>query len=229
MAGILLAAALTSNPSAQVAGVSADGHGTAALQIEGSSAQLSVRVASLGGTGGTLVRASTSAGAPLRPQLGISTAGGKNRSGQLAVLSLVPGAGHGRGTSPVTVTLNSAVTWVLDFAAGSQRTVADLSGAHIAGLGFTAGTATIDVTLPRPRGTVPVVLAGGAGLLRLRLPSAAAVRVTAKDGAGAISLYGVTKAGAGAGTVLDSPGWATATARYDVDATSGAATVSVIR
>jgi hypothetical protein len=43
------------------------------------------------------------------------------------------------GASPVTVTLNAVVTWQLDFAGGTQRTVADLRGGRLVGITIAAG------------------------------------------------------------------------------------------
>ena len=59
-----------------------------------------------------------------------------------------------------------------------------------------------------------------------RIPGDRRVR-TAAGGAGSVSLDGATHTGVAGGSVFASPGWASATARYDVAATAGAANVSV--
>ena len=218
------------HPAAQAVSVPADGHATAVLEIESGTTLLSVRVANLGGTAGTLLRASTPDDAPVQPQARVVRGDGGNRSGndvEGVVLSLAGSAGSGAGAYAVTVTLNAAVTWRLVFAGGTQRTVANLRGGRVASLAFTAGSQVIDVTLPRPHGTVPVLLAGGASELMLRAPAGVPVRVTAAGGAGSVSLDGATHTGVAGGSVFASPGWASATARYDVAATAGAANVSV--
>ena len=53
------------------------------------------------------------------------------------------------------VVLNSAVTWSLDLAGGTQRTAADLRGGKVAGVAVTAGSAELDVSLPGPQGRCP--------------------------------------------------------------------------
>jgi hypothetical protein len=212
------------HPAAQAVSVPADGHATAVLEIESGTTLLSVRVANLGGTAGTLLRASTPDDAPVQPQARVVRGDGRNEG---VVLSLAGSAGRGAGQYAVTVTLNAAVTWRLVFAGGTQRTVANLRGGRVASLAFTAGSQVIDVTLPRPHGTVPVLLAGGASELMLRAPAGVPVRVTAAGGAGSVSLDGATHTGVAGGSVFASPGWASATARYDVAATAGAANVSV--
>jgi hypothetical protein len=207
------------------AAVAAGGQSSATLRIVSGTPLLSVGVADLGGRNGTLVRAVTAAGAPVRPDLR-KTGSGDATSVQL---SLPARAGAGNGASPVTVTLNAAVTWAIDFAGGTDRTVADLRGGHVAVLLFTAGSSVIDVTLPRPRGTVPVILAGGASRLLLRLPDGVPARVTAGGGAGEVVLDGTPRTGVAGGTALSSPGWPAAGPRFDVDAIAGAALISVTR
>ena len=126
------------------------------------------------------------------------------------------------------------MTWRLDFAGGTERTAADLRGGRVAGITVAAGSDIVDLALPRPRGTVPVLLSGGASQFLLRLPSGVPVRVIAAGGAGEVSLDGATHTGVGGGSVFTTPGWAGAPGvpgapGFDVDATAGAARVAVTR
>ena len=109
------------------------------------------------------------------------------------------------------VVLNSAVTWSLDLAGGTQRTEADLRGGKVAGVAVTAGSAELDVSLPRPAGTVPFLLAGGVSLFRLSLPGGVPAQVTVGGGASFVSVDDQNLTGIAGGTVLTPPGWATAT------------------
>ena len=133
------------------------------------------------------------------------------------------------GTTAITVTLNQAVSWRLDFASGTMRTVADLRGGNIAAVTVTAGSDTIDLSLPQPRGMVPVRLAGGASQFRLSVPGGVPLRVTAAGGAGEVSVDSASYSGVGGGSVFATRGWSAATAGFDVDATAGAALLSVGR
>jgi hypothetical protein len=90
------------------------------------------------------------------------------------------------GTSAVTLTLNAAVRWRLDFAAGTERTTAGLRGGRVAGISIVAGSDVIDLLLPRPGGAVPIRLAGGASQFTLSLPPGVPARVSADGGAGAV-------------------------------------------
>ena len=95
-----------------------------------------------------------------------------------------------------------------------------------------AGSAIVDLALPRPRGTVPVLLSGGASQFLLSLPGGVPVRVTAAGGAGEVSLDGASHVGVGGGSVFATPGWAPGASgapEFDVDATAGAARLPVTR
>jgi hypothetical protein len=226
------ALALTTSAPSHAASVSRGGLTRAALKVTAGTPFLDI---STGRLGGTLLRVSTPDGAPVRPVLSGS---------QLIVLSLAgasgPGGSAGSGgddasASPrgsgyvVKVVLNSAVTWALDLASGTQRTVVDLRGGKVAGLAVTAGSAALDVSLPRPSGTMPFLLAGGVSQFRLSLPGGVPVQVTVGGGASSVSVDDQKLTGIAGGTVLTPPGWATATSRFDIDATSGFSRLTVSR
>jgi len=91
----------------------ADGRSRATLQVVTGVPVLTVGVANLGASG-TLLRVSTPAGSPA-PQLRVTGgASGQIQTGN-AHVSL-----SAKGASAVTVTLNAAVSWQLDFAGRHQ-------------------------------------------------------------------------------------------------------------
>jgi hypothetical protein len=189
-----------------------DGHSHATLAVLTGTAALHVGVANLGADG-PLVRVSTPPADP-PPQL-------REPAGNTVVYLTAKGA------SAVTVTLNAAVTWQLDLAGGTTRTVADLRGARLTGINVTAGSDILDLLLPRPRGDVPVRMAGGASQFLLSLPKGTQARVTAAGGAGEISLEGRDYVGVAGGSVFTTHGWTAGAAGFDIDATAGAARVAV--
>ena len=197
------------------------GRTQATLKVTSGTPVLDISVARLPGT---LLRVFTPSGAPVRPVLSGS---------RLIVLSLAGASvppGHVQDSRYVVrVVLNSAVTWALDLAGGTQRTVADLRGGTVTGVAVTAGSAVLDVSLPRPSGTLPFLLAGGASQFRLNLPGGVPVQVTAGGGASSVSVDDQELTGIAGGTVLTPPGWATATSRIDLDATSGFSQLTVSR
>jgi hypothetical protein len=211
-AATALAVGRPSPSPSQVASVPADGHTSATLEVISGTRLLTLRVANLGGTSGTLLRASAPKGQP-GPRL--RTAG--------ANVSLTGGA------AAVTVTLNAAVSWRLDLAAGTERTTADLRGGRVAGISVTAGSDVVDLLLPRPGGRVPIRLTGGASQFLLSLPAGVPARVSAEGGAGEVALDGATHVGIGGGSVFTTPGWTAGKAGFDIDATAGAARISVTR
>jgi hypothetical protein len=195
----------------------------AELKITSGTAILDVTVGRLGGT---LLRVSTPDGAPVRPVL----------AGSGPVVLSLDGTAPGGPQTPgqrsgyaVKVVLSSAVTWSLDLAGGTQLTRVDLRGGRVAGIAVMAGSDTLDMTLPRPAGTVPLLLAGGVSQFLLSLPAGVPARVTAGGGASFVSLDDQHLTGVAGGTVVTSPGWAAATARYDIDATSGFSRLAVSR
>jgi hypothetical protein len=218
------AVALTrSAPPDDVASMAISGRTSDALKLASGTTDLQVKMASLGGT---LLRVSTPQGGQVRPLLSSSRLSDPRLSGsRIIVLSLTGGQAEG----PVTVLLNSAVTWSLDFAGGTQRTDADLRGGKLEGIAVTAGSDILDMSLPRPSGTLPFWLQGGVSQFRLSLPDGVPARVTVGGGASQVSDGGQTLTGVAGGTVISPPGWTAATARFDIDATAGFSRLAVSR
>jgi hypothetical protein len=214
--------ALTTPASSHVVSMPTAGQTSAALKVTAGTPVLEISVGKLGGT---LLRVTTPDDAPVRPVLSGS---------KLIVLSLA-GAAQGPGGNEqgsgyaVKVVLNSAVTWSLDLAGGTQRTVADLRGGKVAGIAVTAGSDILDVSLPKPAGTLPFLLAGGASQFLLSLPGGVPAQVTVGGGAAVVSVDDQNLTGVAGGTVLTPPGWATATSRFYIDATSGFSRLTVSR
>jgi len=213
------ALALTTSAPSHAVSMSRGDLTRAALKVTAGTPFLDV---SMGQLGGTLLRASTPDDAPVRPVL---------TGSELIVLSLAgASAAHAQGSGyAVKVVLNSAVTWSLDLAGGTQHTWVDLRGGTVAGVAVTAGSAALDVSLPRPAGTLPFLLAGGVSEFRLSLPGGVPAQVTVGGGASFVSVDDQNLTGIAGGTVLTPPGWATATSRFDIDATSGFSRLTVSR
>ena len=179
---------------------------------------LTIRAADLGAAG-PLLRASTQAGDP-PPLLRESDADGTSLPGQDPLVTL-----SAKNASAVTV--NAAVSWQLDLAGGTSRTLADLRGGQVSGVSVTAGADAISLALPRTRGRVPVRLGAGASQFLLGLPGGVPVRVTAADGAGEVSPEGQDHSGVAGGSVFTTPGWAPGAAGLDIDALAGAGRITV--
>lgn len=217
------AAALGPSAPSHVVSMPLNGRTGVALEIRSGTAILHVSVAKMPGT---LLRVSTPDSAPARPVL----------SGSAPVVLSLTGSGdsgaaeHDRGAPyAVTVVLSPDVLWSLEFSGGTQRTTADLRGGKVAGIAFMAGSDALALALPRPSGTLPLLLAGGASQLSISLPGGVPARVTAGGGAAQVTVDGQSQTGVAGGTVIASPGWAAASSRLDVDATSGVSQLLVTR
>jgi hypothetical protein len=211
---------LGSSAPSHVVSMPAAGRSQAVLEVTSGTPVLDISVARLHGT---LLRVSTPVSAPVRPVLSGS---------RLILLSLAgtaPGPGPGGSGYAVRVVLNAVVTWTINLAGGTERTDVDLRGGKVGGIAETAGCDILDVSLPRPAGTVPFLLTGGASQFLLSLPGGVPVQVAAGGGAGDLSLDGQNQTGVAGGTVLTTPGWATATSRFAVNATAGVSQLTVSR
>ena len=133
------------------------------------------------------------------------------------------------GPAVVDVVLDSSVRWRVRLAGGAKDESVDLTGGPGGDVDFSAGTSRASVALPAGRGTQRVVLGGGAAELYVRLGGDAPVRVRAGSGAGSVTINGDNHGGVSAGTVLQAAAWASATDRYDIDATAGVSTIAVSR
>jgi hypothetical protein len=217
--GTAIAVGTSSSP--HVVSMPTAGRTEAALKVTSGTSVLDISVARLGGT---LLRVATPARAPVRPVL----AGSGLILLSLAGAAPAPEGGNGAGFA-VRVVLNSAVTWSIDLAGGAQRTDVDLRGGKVGGIAVMAGTDILDVSLPVPGGTVPFLFAGGASQFLLRLPGGVPAQVTVGGGAAFLSVDGQSLTGVAGGTVLATPGWATARSRFEVDATAGVSRLTVSR
>jgi hypothetical protein len=213
-----LVAACSSPPPAVTAhtvSLDTDGRTQATLEVLTGTTVLEIGMADLGAAG-SLLRVVTPPGAPAaRLQTDDGADGG-------SVVDLTAS-----NAPTVTVTLNTRVRWQLELGGGTSRTSADLRRGQVTGISFTAGSSVISLALPRPHGTVPIQLAGGASEFSLSLPSGIPAQVTAGGGAGEVSLEGADHVGVAGGSVFTTAGWTPGGAGFDINATSGASRITV--
>jgi hypothetical protein len=135
----------------------------------------------------------------------------------------------GGGPSAVTIDLARGVKWHVRLTAGATTETVDLRDLAVSAVEFVGGASNIDLSLPRPKGTVPVRMGGGASHFGIHAPTGVPVRVTLGGGAGGVTVDGTTHNGIAAGAAFDSGAWDTATDRYDVQNTAGVSTETVDR
>jgi hypothetical protein len=134
-----------------------------------------------------------------------------------------------RGDAAVTVLLNADVRWSMRITGGVKAGVFDLGAARVDQVDFAGGAARIDLTLPRPDGTLPIRLSGGVNRFEVYTDQGVPVRVRTRRGAGQVKLDGRTDDGVARGASFLSPDWADSENRIDLDAVAGVGTLRVGR
>jgi DNA-binding MarR family transcriptional regulator len=127
----------------------------------------------------------------------------------------------------VHITLNGSIPWTIEVRGGLVQMEADLSRLELRSFDMTGGAANIDVTLPRPKGTVPVRLAGGAAGIAFHRPAGVPVGARLTGGAAKLQFDRQHLGAFGGLTRLETPGFEIAADRYDIRITGGASTVTI--
>lgn len=125
------------------------------------------------------------------------------------------------------VALNTAVPWRVELRNGASDTTADLRGITLIGLEIRGGASSVTVELPRPTGTVPVKIAGGASGITINRPPGVEVSLRVKGWAAHLTFDDQTFDAMGSVGRLQSPGYAEATRRYDIEIEGSASGVTV--
>lgn len=125
------------------------------------------------------------------------------------------------------ITLSGKVPWAIEARMGMSEVVADLEELQLTRLEISGGASRIQARLPRPEGTVPVRIGGGASQVEVIRPAGVAVRV--RIGAGTTKLaVDDFRLGAGGGkTDWRSPDYDSTGNRYDVEIGAGASAITI--
>lgn len=134
-----------------------------------------------------------------------------------------------KGASTVLIELSDRVAWHLRIGGGAAEASVDLRKGGVASVDFPNGVSSIDLSLPSPRGTVPVTVAGGASTWSVHLPAGVAAQLRVGGGASAATFDGTQHSGISGGTTYQTDGYDSATDRYYLDAASGVSTILVDR
>jgi DNA-binding MarR family transcriptional regulator len=126
------------------------------------------------------------------------------------------------------IALNPSVSWEIEARGLGAKLDADLSGLPLRSLQVTHGASDVHIVLPRPQGHVRVSVAGGASAVTLQRPKGVPVRLHMTGGASSVTLDAQTVATVGGETQLESPGFARAGDRYEIELSGGASAISVV-
>jgi hypothetical protein len=130
-------------------------------------------------------------------------------------------------TGPVEIALAADVRWDLRIGGGGDLSTIDLSGARPRSVELTGGASEIDLTLPRPDGTLTVTLSAGVSLFDVHSAQHVPVRVRVGSGASMVVLDGLSHREVAAGALFTPDLWAAAVDRIDLDAVAGMSAMTV--
>jgi hypothetical protein len=191
-----------------------DGRTEANFELVTGTTQVTLRSADLGKDLYRIISAADSGTVP-RPVV----------DGRRVQLHLTP---DGDGASgKVEIVLAAAVTWALRFTGGADEQLIDLSAGRVSGVDVIGGARRVELTLPRPSGTVGVRLTGAVDEFVVRAPQASPVRVRLDSGAKTVSAGTKTQRDVPPGSTFTPKNWQLPD-RYDVLAASRVTLFSVV-
>lgn len=129
-----------------------------------------------------------------------------------------PRVGLGRPRAEVTLSREAAWEIVLG---GVAWMGADLTGLALRGLGIDGGARHVELSLPGPRGVVPIRIRGGVSDLVLHRPAGTAATLTVSGGVRRLAFAGQSFGAVGGGLALSTPGGADASDRYEITVGGG--------
>jgi DNA-binding MarR family transcriptional regulator len=127
-----------------------------------------------------------------------------------------------------TFALNPSIPWTFEIFGGIQRVEADLREIDVRRFEITGGMERVQVELGPATGSVTLRMVGGAKTIRVERPRDVAVRVKSVGGAASFTLDGMAVAKHGGQMTLDTPGWADAADRFDIEVVGGAKSIDVV-
>ena len=125
----------------------------------------------------------------------------------------------------VTVTLTDRIPWTIKLSGGTTNAHLDLRRLQLAQLEISGGVSRMDAQLPSPKGTVRIDISGGVTNLTLRAPAGAQWHVGVSGGVSGLRINGSLFAAIGGEFQQQSPGYASASDRFDLEISGGASRV----
>jgi hypothetical protein len=125
------------------------------------------------------------------------------------------------------ITLSGRVPWDITARWGISHVVADLQALDLRGLEISRGSSHTEVRLPRPTGSVAVRIGGGASDVELIRPAGVPVGVHIGGGVSKVAIDDLGLDSAGGKTDWQSPDYAGAEGRYDIEIGAGASKVTI--
>ncbi len=122
----------------------------------------------------------------------------------------------------IVLALTDRIPWTIQVGGGATNLSLDLRHLQLTKLDVSGGANRMDAQLPAAKGTVMLEVSGGASNLTLRAPAETQWRIGVSGGANAVTINGSTTGALGGDFERKSPGYDTATNRYDIQISGGA-------
>ena len=122
----------------------------------------------------------------------------------------------------IVLALTDRIPWTIQVGGGATNLSLDLRHLQLTKLDVSGGANRMDAQLPAAKGTVMLEVSGGASNLTLRAPAETQWRIGVSGGANAVTINGSTTGALGGDFERQSPGYGTATNRYDIQISGGA-------
>jgi hypothetical protein len=133
------------------------------------------------------------------------------------------------GRTSADVRLSPSASWAIEIGGGVSHWDSDLRNLELTGIEVRGGVSKVDLRLPRPTGSSIIRVSGGASQLTLRRPAGVPARLQIGGGARKLELDTQYLGAVGGPVRLETPEYASAQERYDVEIGGGASQIRVIR
>ena len=153
-----------------------------------------------------------------------------HQSGTLAIderSSFSPLRLFGAARRHAVITLTDRIPWTIKISGGAANDHLDLRRLQLAKVEISGGASGLEAQLPSPKGTVLIDISGGLSNLTLRAPTGAQWRVAVSGGVSGLRINGSSYAAIGGDFEQQSPGYASASDRFDIEISGGASHVDV--
>jgi hypothetical protein len=131
------------------------------------------------------------------------------------------------GRTSADVALSPTVSWSIEIGGGVSSWDADLRTIQVVGIEVHGGVSKADLRLPLPIGTVPIRVAGGVSQLTMHRPGTIPARIHIGGGASKLQLDTQYLGAIGGPIRLETPGYASAADRYDLEVRGGASKITI--
>jgi len=120
------------------------------------------------------------------------------------------------------IDLQRAIPWLILVRGGASKVTAKLGDLELGAVDIRGGVSQIVLSLPKPRGTVPVTIRGGVDQLRITRPHGVAVRLLVGRGVSDLVIDTLRLGAVGGEMRWESPDFVAATDRYEIEIAGGA-------